>query len=109
MIRTTAEASNTSLPVRSAAISADTILADQLLRCRFKVLPALLVCHGLEGCEGLAAPLTGIAPAGLLQIAEGLLAEAAVVSARPQLQRPRWGDAGRLHAPEVQFAAASDC
>jgi hypothetical protein len=56
------EASNTRL-----AISAGTVLADQLLRCRVKGPLALLICQGLKGDEGL-------------------LAEAAVVAARPQLQ-----------------------
>jgi hypothetical protein len=42
--------------------------------------------QGLKVGKGLAAALAGIAATDLLQIAEGLLAEAAVVPARPQLQ-----------------------
>jgi len=81
MIRTTAEASNTRL-----AISAGTVLADPLLRRGIKGPLALLVCQSLKVGEGLAASLAGIAAAGLLQVTEGLLAEAAVVPACPQLQ-----------------------
>jgi hypothetical protein len=81
MIRTTAEASNTRL-----AISAGTVPADQHLRRRVKGPLALLVCQSLKVGEGLAASLVGIAAAGLLQVTEGLLAEAAVVPACPQLQ-----------------------
>jgi hypothetical protein len=61
-------------------------LANQLLRRGIKGPLALLVCQSLKVDEGLAAPLAGITAAGLLQVTEGLLAEAAVVAARPQLQ-----------------------
>jgi len=76
--------------------------------------------QGLKVGQGLAAALAGIAATGLLQIAEGLLAEAAVVPPGPQLQqlvqgigqvadleRGHDGGASRLHAFYVQFAAAS--
>jgi len=81
MIRITAEASRTRL-----AISAGAVLADQLFWRWLKGSPALLFRHNLQVGEGLAAPFTWISPAGLLQIAEGLLTEAAVVPARPELQ-----------------------
>jgi hypothetical protein len=42
--------------------------------------------QGLQGSQSLTPTLTGIASTGLLQITEGLLAEAAVLPARPLLQ-----------------------
>jgi hypothetical protein len=78
MIRITAEASNTRL-----AISAGTVQADQLLRRGIKGSPALLFRQGPQLDKRLAAPLTSIASTGILQIAECLLTEAAVMPARP--------------------------
>ena len=51
------------------------------------MLAAPLIGQGLKIGEGLPAPLAGISPAGLLQITEGLLAQAAVVPPGPQLQQ----------------------
>jgi hypothetical protein len=69
------------------AISAGSVLADQLLRRRVEVLPAPLVGKALQFSEGLTAPLAWIPSACLLQIAECLLAQAAVVTPGPQLQQ----------------------
>jgi hypothetical protein len=68
-------------------ISAGSVLADQLLWRRIEVLPAPLIGQALKVGEGLTAPLAWISPAGLLQIAECLLAQAAVVPPGPQLQQ----------------------
>jgi hypothetical protein len=77
MIRTTAEASNTSLPAPLSAISAGTISADQLFRAWIENRCARRKGKGLKICEGLPAPLKAIAAKGLLQITERLLAQAA--------------------------------
>jgi len=69
------------------AISAGSVLTDQLLRRRIEALPAPLIGQTLKVGEGLPAPLAGIPSAGLLQIAERLLAQAAVVTPSPQLQQ----------------------
>jgi hypothetical protein len=69
------------------AISAGSVLTDQLLRRRIEALTAPLIGQTLKIGEGLTAPLAGISPAGLLQIAERLLAQAAVVPPGPQLQQ----------------------
>ena len=61
------------------AISAGSVLTDQLLRRRIEALPAPLIGQTLKVGEGLLASLAGISPAGLLQIADCLLAQAAVV------------------------------
>jgi hypothetical protein len=80
------------------AISAGSVLTDQLLRRRIEALPAPLIGQTLKVGEGLPAPLAGIPSAGLLQIAECLLAQAAVVTPSPQLQQlmPRIGEGSDL-------------
>jgi hypothetical protein len=83
MIRTTAEASNTNFEVPAVAISAGAIQANQIFWGRIKFLYPLQAGQGLQVCYGLAAPLAGITTAGQLQIAEGLLAQAAMVLSRP--------------------------
>jgi len=69
------------------AISAGSVLADQRLRRRVEVLPAPLIGKALQFSEGLTPPLEGISSACLLQIAERLLTQAAVVLPGPQLQQ----------------------
>jgi hypothetical protein len=67
------------------------VLADQLLWRLLKGSHALLFRHDLQIGEGLAAPFAWITRAGLLQIAEVLVTEAAVMPARPELQLLREG------------------
>jgi hypothetical protein len=86
MIRTTAEASSTSLPAPLTAISAGTILADQLFRAGIEDRGARRKGKCLKIGEGLPATLAAIAAAGLLQITKRLLAQAAMVLAGPELQ-----------------------
>ena len=61
MIRTTAEASSTSLPEPHFAISAGTISADQLFRAWIEKGCARRKSKGLKIGEGLPAPLKAIA------------------------------------------------
>jgi hypothetical protein len=70
----------------NGASSAVAILPDQLFRRWVKVASRQFVCHGLECVQGLQAPLAGIATAGLLKVRQSLLAEAAVMPPRTQLQ-----------------------
>jgi hypothetical protein len=69
------------------AISAGSVLTDKLLRRRIEALPAPLIGQALKVGDGLTAPLAGIPSACVLQIAECLLAQAAVVLPGPQLQQ----------------------
>jgi hypothetical protein len=62
-------------------------MADQLLRCRIKGSAATFLRQSLKSGQSLTPTLTGIASTGLLQVAEGLLAEAAVVPACPLLHQ----------------------
>ena len=80
------------------AISAGSLLTDQLLRRRIEALPAPLIRQTLKVGEGLTAPLAWIPSACLLQIAECLLAQAAVVTPGPQLQQLLQLRAGRESA-----------
>ena len=86
MIRTTAEASKTKLGDFSEATSTLPVLANQRfwrwLKC---ITPTLCRQSGQVG-KSLSAPLTRIAPTGLLQIHQGLLAQTAVRAPCPQLQ-----------------------
>jgi len=67
MIRTTAEASSTSLAAPLAAISARTVLADQLLRAWIEGRGARRKGKCLKIGEGLPATLAAIAAADLLE------------------------------------------
>ena len=64
MIRTTAEASSTSFPVSPLAISARTVLADQLFRAWIEDRGARRKGKGLKIGEGLPATLAAIAAIG---------------------------------------------
>ena len=86
MIRTTAEASSTSFPVPPPAISARTVLADQLLRAWIEDRGARRKGKGLKIGKSLPATLAAIAATSLLQITKRLLAQAAPVLAGPELQ-----------------------
>ena len=86
MIRTTAETSSTRFPAPPPAISAGTLLADQLLRTWIEDRGARRKGKGLKIGEGLPATLAAIAATGLLQITERLLAQAAMVLTGPELQ-----------------------
>ena len=86
MIRTTAEASSTGLPAPLTAISAGTVLADQLFRAGIEDRGARRKGKGLKIGEGLPATLAAIAATSLLQITKRLLAQAAMVLAGPELQ-----------------------
>jgi hypothetical protein len=86
MIRTTAEASRTSFPAPPPAISARTVLADQLFRAGIEDRGARRKGKGLKIGEGLPATLAAIAATSLLQITKRLLAKAAMVLAGPELQ-----------------------
>ena len=86
MIRTTAEASSTGLPAPLTAISAGTVLADQLFRAGIEDRGARRKGKGLKIGEGLPATLAAIAATSLLQITKRLLAMAAMVLAGPELQ-----------------------
>jgi hypothetical protein len=68
-------------------MSTGSVLADQFLRRWIKRPPALLHGQRFEVGQGLPASLAGVPAAGLLQIAEGLLAQAAVMAACAQLQQ----------------------
>ena len=85
MMRTTADASKTSLEALLATISALTILANQFLRAGMKNRFACLNGERLEIGEGLTATLAGISAADLLQATERLLAQTAPMLARPEL------------------------
>ena len=87
MMRTTAEASTTRLDVPRAATSAGAVQTDQLLRGWGELDSTSLAGHQLEFLEGLAAPLARIAPAGLLEIRQGLLTQAAVMLPGSELQQ----------------------
>ena len=121
MIRTTAEASSTSFPA-APAISARTVLADQLFRAWIEDRGARRKGKGLKIDEGLPATLAAIAATSLLQITKRLLAQAAPVLAGPELQHlvkrirkiadlkrchPKtsvWND--QLHAVYLHFACS---
>ena len=60
-------------------ISAGAVLPNQLLGGGFKTMHCLLTGQGLEIGKGLATTLARIATTGLLQIAQSLLAQAAVM------------------------------
>lgn len=86
MIRTTAEASSTSLAVLCTAISARAILTDQFFWARLEDRSSGLKCECLEIGKRLPASLAGIASTGLLEITERLLVQAAMVLAGSELQ-----------------------
>ena len=118
-IRTTAEASRTTLEALAVGISAGAILANQLLGGGFKTVHRLLTGQGLEIGQGLATTLARIATTGLLQIAQSLLAQAAVMlpgALLKQLMQRIWhvanlqrGHCFALHARCMHFACGSSC
>jgi len=66
MIRTTGDASNTSLEDSAVAISAKAIEANQILRRWIKFLGPLLAGQSLQISYCLIPPLAGITTAGQL-------------------------------------------
>jgi len=87
MILTTAEASSTNFAAARLPISAGSILPDQLFRGRIERREVLLPGQSLQAGQGLEPALAGITTAGLLQIIEGLLAQAAVMPPCTQLEQ----------------------
>jgi hypothetical protein len=75
-----------SFPVPALAISARTVLADQLFRAWIEDRGTRRKGKGLKIGEGLPATLAAIAATSLLQITKRLLAQAAMVLAGPELQ-----------------------
>jgi hypothetical protein len=76
----------TNFPAPPPAISAGTVLADQLLRTWIEDRGARRKSKGLKIGQGLPATLAAIAAAGLLQSTKRLLAKAAMVLAGPELE-----------------------
>jgi hypothetical protein len=87
MIRTTAEASNTKRGAFNEATSTLPVLANQRFRRWLKCSTITLCLHSRQIGKSLSTPLTRITTTGLLQIHQGLLAQTAVRSSRPQLQK----------------------
>jgi hypothetical protein len=69
------------------AISARAILTDQFFRRRVKRAEIILPGNCLQIRQSLASPLAWITPTGLLQVAEDLLAQAAVMLPCTQLKQ----------------------
>jgi len=73
-------------PALPPAISAGTVLTDQLLRAWIEDRGARRNGKGLKIGEGLPATHAAIAVTSLLQITKRLLAKAAMVLAGPELE-----------------------
>jgi hypothetical protein len=67
--------------------SAGAVLANQVLWGGVKVGCEPLFGHGPQLLKSQTPPLARVAAAGLLQVSQGLLAEAAVVTPGPELQQ----------------------
>lgn len=87
MIRTTAEASNTKRGAFNEATSTLPVLANQRFRRWLKCSTITLCRQSSQIGKSLSTPLTRITTTGLLQIHQGLLAQTAVRSSCPQLQK----------------------
>jgi hypothetical protein len=100
-------------------MSAGAILTNQLLGGGFKTMHRLLTGQGLEIGQGLTPTLARIAATGLLQIAQSLLAQAAVMlpgALLKQLMQRIWhvanlqrGHCFALHARCMHFICGLSC
>ena len=87
MIRTTADASNTKRGAFTEATSTLPVFADQRFWRWLKCSTITLCRQSSQLGKSLSTPLTRITTTGLLQIHQGLLAQTAVRSSCPQLQK----------------------